>query len=435
MRVLLLTGYFAPGGTSAAIRCVAFAKFLARRGIELDVLTYDEAALGLFARLDRDLATSVPAAVRVHRIPGGPLRRLGSRRLGTGTPAAARFKEEMKRSWLASALIPDPHVDSIPGFVRNARAVVRATNPDVLLTHGYPFSIHVAGALLKRAHRGLRWVADYGDPWSGNPVQELALPAWRRALDERLERVLVRRMDAITVTTEATKDDYARRFPDAAAKISVLPMGFDPEEFEHVVPKPRAPEERERLWLVHTGSLYPEARNTGPFVSAVSQLARDRPAVAERVRVILVGSVEQNIRHAIEASGAAALYQFVPWVPARESLAWMCAADYLLLFGNKGGMQIPGKAYQYLGAGRPVFMTLDHVSDATAEVVSAHPRSTVVPNTADRIAAALENLCTRVVPDELAPDRSASPFAWPTIAERLAEILAGDAHLGFRAPT
>lgn len=425
MKVLFVTGYFAPGGTSAAIRCVAFVKYLTQLGIDVDVVTYDEAALGLFARHDPDLSASVPASVRVHRIRPGLLRRAMLRRLGRGTPAGAQFKERVKKkSWVTSVLVPDPHVDSIPAFVRAASQVVDAHRPDVLLTHGYPFSIHIAGALVRRAHPHLRWVADYGDPWAGSPVSELARPRWREWLDERIERVLVRRMDAITVTTTATRADYARRFPGSGSRISVLPMGFDPEEFGQVQPKPRSHEDRDRIMLVHTGSLYPEARDTGPFISAVAELSRSAPTAAERLRIVLVGSVEQNIRRTIEASGAAALYQFVPWVPARESLAWMRAADHLLLFGNKGGAQIPGKAYQYVGAGRPVFMTLDHPGDATSEVVSSHPGSVVVPNTIEQISAALKDVCSRAPPEEV-PTREPgpSPFAWPKIGEQLAAIL------------
>jgi len=124
----------------------------------------------------------------------------------------------------------------------------------------------------------------------------------------------------------------------------------------------------------------------------------------------------------IHASTVRDIYSFGDWVPVQESLAVMKSADYLLLFGNKGTIQVPGKVYQYIGTGRPVLMTAESSKDPTANVLRSCGNSVVVPNKEESIVEALLKISTGPIALDSSPS-VASDYTWPSIADSLARII------------
>jgi len=225
------------------------------------------------------------------------------------------------------------------------------------------------------------------------------------------------------VTTEPTKALYEREFPFLRGKVDVIAMGYDPDDLREVVPLVRPPELENKLLLVHTGRVYPQARDPAPFVRAMELLASESPELFSEIKVVLVGEGDDHVKALVQGSAAASAFVFVPWVPVAESIAWMKTADWLLLFGNKGGVQVPGKAYQYVGTGRPIFMTALTTEDPTADIVRLADKSRVVENTSERLCAEIKRLLIErdLVDVSTSSDRTdqKSAFAWPSLMERL----------------
>jgi glycosyltransferase involved in cell wall biosynthesis len=425
MKILQITANFAPRGASPAIRTVNLAKALANAGHTLEVLTYSEEALTLFSPHDQALAAKVPETVRIHRLPAGLLRQRLLNKKGRGEFSIQQVKKSGSQSRLVSFLVPDPHIDAVASFIAEAARLVRKTKPDLVITHGYPFSFHFIGYFLKRRFPGLKWLADYGDPWSGAPTWELQRPQWRKRLDPWIERRMLKRADFVTVTTEPTRELYASLFPMLRDRISVVPMGYDADDFR--VPKiEKEGADRDRIWLVHTGRLYTEARNPLPFIRALDELCAARPEARERLAVIMVGEVEPCLCEAIAASQSSALFRFIPWVPQEESLAWMKASDYLVLFGNRGEMQIPGKIYQYLGAQRPILLLYETLSDPTLKVVNEH-NTLKVPNTVPQIIEALTGVMDGSIAYSMDKPELNLKYSWPEIVSDLFRFMAAAA--------
>ena len=421
MRLLFVAPSFAPRGASPAVRTVHLCKYLRQLGHELAVLTYEESAQLLFSPADASLAAKVPDDVLVRRIPAGLLHRWTGRAQRRGADAR-RLKARGTRSLASSLIVPDPHIAAYRAFRRAAADIIREWNPDALLTFSYPFTTVLVGAALKRAHPGLTWIADYGDPWTGSPVTELNLPAWRRRLDRRLEARALRRADLVTVTTEPTARLYTRQFPFLADRLHVASMGYDPEDAAAIPAAPRATEDHGKLLLVHAGRLYREARDPDPFFAALARMRGEDPDLARRLKVVLLGEVEDSIRSVIEGSAARDLVDFHGWVTVGESLARMKTADHLLLFGNRGEMQIPGKVFQYMGAGRPIFMIFESESDPTVGVVKRYGYAAAVHNSVDAIEPAIwEVLAAGRTPET---GGSCADFEWPALASSLADAIA-----------
>lgn len=420
MRVLVASANFAPRGTSAAVRTVHLVRDLVRRGHEVKVVTYERGVQLLFSPEDSSLERKVPPEVEVIRLPPGLFHRAtgGSKALGASTETV---KRRLVKAALSALVIPDPHVAARRSFIDRADALIQSWCPHVLLTFSYPFTFTLVGAAIKKRHPGLAWVADYGDPWTGSPVTELNLPGWRRALDRNLERRALACSDAVTLTTASTVELYEKEFPFLAGRLHVVPMGYDPEDSESVVASPRPQGTEDSVLMIHAGRIYGEARDPVPFIDAVARLHRQDPALASRLKVQLLGEVEPSIREAVERSAGASSFLFSGWVTVGESLAAMKAADWLLLFGNKGAVQIPGKLYQYLGMERPVFMTREVDADPTAAILDRLGRSVVSPNNADDLSVALASI---LGDDAVEPQVKASPteFSWPSLAADLEHV-------------
>jgi len=423
MNILQITANFAPRGTSQTVRTVNMAKAFVSAGKSLEILTYDEDTLTLFSPYDEALSVKVPREVCINRVHAGPLRKWLIMRKQKGDNPT-KIKQIGGQSPWISILIPDPHIDAVPAFVRAARRIVKRFHPDLILTHGYPFSTHLVGYFLKKKYPNMRWIADYGDPWCGAPITELYRPRWRELLDYHIERHMLKRVDLVTVTTEPTRELYVRSFPEIGEKIHVVPMGYDPDDFRNIEPKQRVEEDNAKLCFVHTGRLYNRARNPRPLLEAVEILLRMNPELMDKLSIIFVGEVESAFYEMIRSSSACKVFQFIPWSPVNESIAWMKAADCLLLFGNRGRVQIPGKIYQYLGAQKPIMMIYESESDPTLEVIK------------DCSAVAVENDCHEILSffqTALKENRFDNPksnssvrFSWPVIMKNLIERIEDD---------
>lgn len=417
MKYLLITANFAPRGASPALRTVHLSKYLSALSDEVHVLTYDEKTLTIFSDPDKTLSDKVPGEVKVTRIKPGPVRRLLSKSNRDGQ--VRRSKKKLISNPISQLLIPDSHVDSVPAFYKAAKALIQAERPDVIVTFGYPYSMHIVGTMLKRKFRDIFWIADYGDPWAGTPVTEMPRPAWRRWLDKWLEASCLQRADLVTLTTAPTLHLYEAEFPFLGGRTAVVEMGYDPDDFAAIAPMTRPAEMENKTVFLHAGRVYPAARDPKPFIDAVVQLKYNRSDLFSQLQVILLGETDPEVLALIKNSGAEEAFHIIDWVPIADSIAWMKAADNLLLFGNKGGMQVPGKIYQYIGSGQPVFMTCESIDDPTIDILQHVNIAFIVKNDASAIQSCLESIIGEGAEIPLEGKKHGACFSWPEITERL----------------
>jgi glycosyltransferase involved in cell wall biosynthesis len=167
--------------------------------------------------------------------------------------------------------------------------------------------------------------------------------------------------------TRGNRDEFARFYgADAARRFHLIPSGCDPTDFDTIDGGP-APG---RFVLLHAGSLY-GARNPLPLVRAVAR-AIDRGVLSrDTFRLRLVGPINLDVDLPEECRrlGVGDIVDIVPRVTRRESLREMVSASALLLVQPGTTVSVPGKAYEYLAAGRPLLALAEE--GETAELVRA----------------------------------------------------------------
>lgn len=430
--VLMVAAEFPPIKTIGRIRTTKFITHLEAHGWRAVVLTI--APNGTSAVADPSLEGEIPPGLEVHRAPYPDLEaeigRLAKRllRRNGGAPAPVTGAAAPSHPAPAPAADAGPRlIDRAHGAVRHvirnylelpdsytpwalnaaraAERICRDRRIDLVYTTLPPFSAAWVGYRLRR--RGLPWIADYRDLWTGDVLREW-LPAWRTRVELWLERRLLRRADAIIAVSEQ-KTAYLKRLHDRPhIRWATITNGYDPEEFDGLARR-RTPDGTIRF--VFTGRLF-KNRCGYAFAEALGELKQERPDLVAPVRVQFLGDVSAEIHgrfdEIIRRHGLHGQFEFPGDVPHAVAKQAQVDTDYLLLIVDTGATSdgvIPGKLFEYVAARRPIFALTD--PGATATIIR-DGRLGWVANAEDVAGckALLAEVLSRPVPERLDADES-----------------------------
>lgn len=369
-RVLVLTYYYPPSGGAGVQRALKFTKYLPSVDWTPVILTVRE---GAYPAQDASLWADVPACADIHRTRSWDPYRLYAHLTGQSRDEAVvqgsvegekeTWKTRFARWVRANVFLPDARVGWVPFAVWRGWKLLSTGRFDAVLTTGPPHSTHLSGAALQ-ALTGTPWLADFRDPWTDiNYYQELPHTQWAQRLDEALERLVLRRAQAITTVSPSwcnlLRQNVER--PDRD-RFHIVQNGYDEEdvaERQHAV-------DTDVFSVTHVGSLY-SSRNPTALWGALKRL-REEDAVPD-LRIRLVGLVDPPVRVSLQEHDLDEVTEFVSYVPHDEAVAYMQRAGLLLLsiedFPAATGM-LTGKIYEYLVSGRPVLGVGPPEGDAAA---------------------------------------------------------------------
>jgi glycosyl transferase family 4 len=394
-RVLVVARGFPPSSDPTSYRWLRFARGLSRNGWDVHVLT--TRPVPRFEYYHPALADQIPADVTVHRAhPGLYQPRVWRARMartsaaprsngdaaGAARPARAMTPRALLRDLddrIHQLKIPDPSFEWIlPGVWMGLRVLGRQRF-DLIVSSGAPFSSHVVAHQLRRWSR-LPWVADFSDPFADNPFVQR--PTWRLRLDQALEAAWFRALDGVIVPVPEMKALFLGQHPAMGPEsIHVIPYGFDEALYATARPHPFA-----GFTLVHTGTFYPGLRDPSPFIHALAAV-RDLP-----LRVVHAGILQPEWVGLLDRLGIADRFEVLGLLPREEVGSLQLGGSCLLLIGNRGGLQLPGKLLDYLGAQRPILALENDAHDIAARMVRDLGAGLVVANETDAIARGLRQV-------------------------------------------
>ena len=373
-RILVATYYWPPAGGPGVQRWLKTAQALKQLGHDVEVLTVDP-AYATYPLRDESL-TAEAQGITVHSTRArdwfGTYQKLTRRKevpfSGFANQAGKPGPIQRLSRWVRGNLfIPDPR----RGWNRYAVAEAlkqHALKPyDLVVTSGPPHSSHLIGLELQR--RGMRWWADFRDPWTDIYYYRMFYPsAWARRRDAELERSVLERAERVLTVSDDLKRLLASKLNGDSGKFVVVPNGYDPADFAANAPVPNNPVRT----LVYTGTLtldYPlEALYT-----ALRTYCRQHGAL----KLVFAGRPAQEAKDALEslARELPLSVEFKGYLPHAESVALLQGADALLLLipelPNNRGI-LTGKLFEYLGSGRPIWGFGPVDGDANAILRETH---------------------------------------------------------------
>ena len=311
----------------------------------------------------------------------------------------------------------------LPFAVRAGIRAARTRSFDAVYSTSPPVTAHLVAGIVARLGR-LPWVAEFRDPWLGNPITEALggpRPWLHRRLQVRIERWIVRSADRLVFVSPSTARLYRRRYPGAREMVTI-PNGHDRSE---VIVRGPAEVSSGRFRIVWTGTLdRPDELQV--FLEALRVLAARRPALAEELDVAFYGHVADSCRSVADrfTSGRPldSIVRFEGFVPRRAALTAVADADaaLVMLGGGPGvGQFIPGKLFDYLGQSKQILAVLPP-GDARDILLDLGWGVIASPEAAE-IAGAIERLMT--LPPPAPPADPEGRYDREALAGRLADTL------------
>lgn len=415
MRILLIAYEFPPSASPQSLRWTYLSRELALAGHDVHVLTIDLGGTtpGL---------PELPAGVTIHRTHAGPVRGLVAWRrnrrgpppsvairAGNGqAPARSGWKHRVScrlQQLAARIWFPDLRGEWLRFGLHALDGLLDTLEPDAVISSHEPATTLQLGLHARR--RGFPWIADLGDP----VLAPYTPKHWRR-IAARLEADVCEHADCILVTAASAARELAARH-GRRNDVLLLTQGFD----DRLPVEDPTGSRSDSLDLLYTGSFY-SFRRPEALLEAVARTPGVRLGIAA---VTLPDSVARACRE------HPASFRLLGFLPHADALRRQRQADVLVSIGNRDAGQVPGKVYEYLGAGRPI-LHIRHEEDAVVALLAGTRRGTSCLDSASAIMAQLGLLLdakrARRLDDGF--DLSLDPVAeygWSHIATRLGREL------------
>ena len=384
--VLLLSYLFPPIGGIGVQRPLKFARYLSDLDWAVTVLTVKDA---YSATMDPSLLDEVPEDVPVVRVSDPAARWLKQAVVKTanvtnpGQQSSNLLKRKMRKFLKVckdTLCIPDESVFWAIRAFWIGRKLVKQKSIDCLYTTSGPNSSHLAGLLI-RWTTGVKWVADFRDPWTQN--MHFHHRGLRRRIEQWIERKVFTNADTLITVTDGFKDLFISQYPECKDRIHVIRNGVDPHDFPTVKPVPVNPH---KFTIFYSGILYP-GRSPRIFLQALSYLIRNQSIRPDAISVQFAGVFDypgyaenQNL---VTQLGLMGIVELLGYISHQEALHRMQTSDALLLIGDdsrSASSYVPGKLYEYLYAEKPILALL---KDGEAAGLIREANAGIIVNPAD----------------------------------------------------
>lgn len=372
-KVLIITYYWPPSGGSGVQRWLKFAKYLPDFGWEPIIYT----PLNPEANVtDAQLLSEVPAGITVIKRkiiePYGLYKRLLGKKGGGAIKAniiADKPKGLLQRLSLyvrGNLFIPDPRFLWIAPSARFLKRYLREHPVDAIISTGPPHSMHLIAKRVSKA-TGIRWVADFRDPWTQIfYFKHLHLGKFAESKHENLEQKVLDSCNRVVVVSPQMQRDFRRM---TTTRVELVTNGFDESDFR----TPAAPLEPGYFYIVHTG-LFPENANPDLLWEAMGEKAAEEPRFANSLRILLAGSTDSSVIESIRTNGLGGSLTDLGYIGHSEAVGLQKGASLLLLTLRKepeAAAIITGKFFEYLASGRRILAVGPESGDLGVMLTSA----------------------------------------------------------------
>lgn len=349
-KVLLITYYWPPAAGPGVHRWLRMSRYMHEFGYDLTVYTPENPH---YQQVDPESVHAVYSGLKIIKQPIFEITRLAEKLSGKKTGTA--LLNEKKTGKLSSILmkirgnffIPDPKVLWVNSSVDFLLDYIQKNKIETVISTGPPHSLHLIGQQLK-LKLGIKWVADFRDPWTNiDFYKELRLGHRADAKHRKLEKAVLEQADLVTVVGETMKFEMEAL---GAKNCAVITNGF---EFGAAPSNPVYPA---HFTIAHYGSM-PAARNPQALWDALKELKNEGTAWLSQIQIRLVGTVDYAVKQAIDQAGIAELVHFSGGLSHAQSIESQNREAVLLLVANNTPNAkgiLTGKFFEYLNTGRPI---------------------------------------------------------------------------------
>lgn len=387
-KILLISYHFPPSTEVGGLRIAHFARYLPEFGWQTTVLTVKDEYIEKRDRQKQGelesmkiykagrLPTTSDLYLGIKKRLGGWVRKRSASdarakadsRLPRGLdPGPETVGQKLRRYLLSFMTLPDPYRNwTLPALIAAVR-LIRRERIDCILTSCPPYSVHLVGLMAKWL-TGVRWVADFRDPWMTACSKALYFTCDASLGVERwMERSVVKNADLVAANTERLYEAFRKAYPSLPAdRFACITNGYDGRLFSKIMHL-----DKEKVFtIIYTGTLY-FGRTPEPVFRAVQELIQEGRIQLESIRFRLVGhcrSVEgRSIDEVISQYHLKEVVEVLDPVPYVRAIEMIRQSHLALLLAPNQPYQIPAKAYDYMGIGTKILAIAEE--GATADLI------------------------------------------------------------------
>ena len=365
-KVLIITYYWPPAGGPGVQRVLKFAKYLPEFGWQPIILTVKN---GEYPAIDLSLQKEIPANCKVYNTfslePNFVYKKFTGMEQSDKIPVAVlsnqkgRWKKRLTGFIRLNFFIPDAKIGWKPFAVKTGKHIINELMPDLIFSSSPPPTVHLIAHKLAK-WSGIKWVADFRDPWTKIHYYKDNRLSLVERLDQRLEKKVVNSSNWITA---ASNQFISVIGASDKENTTVITNGFDETDIEYKKNSTR------QFKIVHVGNInknrfYPE------LFQAVAKLLQSGVLTIDNCRICFIGKVEKSIQtEIVEVLKPFDIAEFFGYMTHSEAVQAMYSGDVLLLLleniSDYGG-HIPGKLFEYLVTGNYILGIGDPKGDASA---------------------------------------------------------------------
>lgn len=352
-KVLIITYYWPPAGGAGVQRILKFAKYLPEFGWEPIILTIDNPDSPIN---DESLLTDIPDNIKVIKTssiqPYNLYRFFTGKKKGQHIPSDILIKNQSNLAdklsiWLRLNLfIPDAKIGWIPYAVKAGCEVIKNENIKIILSSSPPHTVQlIAGKIA--AKTGVKWIADYRDPWLEMLHNQNAGRFFlSQKIDAHFEKKSLLYPDAITTISDGMVEIFRTK---AENNYYVIPNGYDETDLLEV------PLVKNDCFTIAYTGIMSVTRVPEMFLKSLKRLKTEQNA---EIKLSFAGKVCKEFFDLLDRYDLQNNFEYLGYLEHKESTKVLMSADVLLLVvdnipNNKGFLT--GKIFEYLGCKKPVF--------------------------------------------------------------------------------
>jgi len=373
--ILIVSPFFPPVLSVASLRVYSYAKYWARMGHEVTILTtkkFDEGGEVLNLTNEQFVVIEVPYlnlslnATYILKKMIGMKRNPPNMEKDSETMNAiehrrnqfSKIKHALTKITHKFSLFTMARIPSVTDtWIRKAFLVgqyqLRKKQYDwIFSSYGPPASHIVAGLLRKK--NGCKWVADYRDLWLEGHIYPGLWPF--TSLERYLENKYVGGYaDIITTVSEPLADVLRKKF---SVPVHVIENGYDEDDYNKRFSLYFTTDKKR---IIYTGTIYPRKQDPSPLFIALSSLANEseklRKIIDERLEILFFGNESLWLKNLIQKHHVDRWVKYKGVVSREDVLRIQNQADvFLFLEWEDSSLDgiLTGKLFEYLAMKKPI---------------------------------------------------------------------------------
>jgi glycosyltransferase involved in cell wall biosynthesis len=366
-KVLIIAYYWPPAAGPGVQRIVKFTKVLPDFGWQPLILTVenpsspakDESLLSQIPKICKVYKTATLEPFKIYKYLTGKQKNESLAKDTIIKRPDEKYSEKISRMIRANLFLPDARVGWIPAMIKQGLKIIKDEKPDIIFSTSPPHSLQLGAKKLAKKS-GLKWIADFRDPWiEAYWESEIERFSPSNHINKKLESTVLKNADVITTVSDGICDLLRNKVEN---QYETIFSGLDSINND--------PVKSDYFQIIYFGNMS-KYQSPEPVFKAIELLPTEKKSL---IKILFVGNVYKrfidnfnifpNIK--VEAQN---------YLPHNEMMKLGKSASLLLLINfssvyGKGLMT--AKIFDYLSLRKPILAigekggSLDELLDQTS---------------------------------------------------------------------